>query len=63
MYKPKPGIQGSAYHLKALELASSTILSGCQYAHQGYAGIGRQLHHLKAEHSSKMHGPEANINL
>ena len=41
-------MHGAAHHLKALELASSTVSSECQCAHQGYAGIGRQLHHLEA---------------
>ena len=39
----------SAYHSKALELTSSTNLAGCQCAHRGCAGIGRQLHPLKAD--------------
>ena len=41
---------GSAYHLKAFELVSSTNLSGCQWTHWGCAGIGRQLHPMKARH-------------
>ena len=41
-------MHGAAHHLKALELASSTVSSECQCAQQGYAGIGRQLHHLEA---------------
>ena len=35
--------------MKALELADSKILSLSQPAHRGCAGIGRQLHPLKAE--------------
>ena len=50
--KAKTNMQGSAYHLKARELTSSAILSVCQYAHWGYAGIGCQLHPLKAEQLS-----------
>ena len=48
--KANTNMQGSAYHLKARELTSSAIPSACQYAHWGYAGIGCQLHPLKAEH-------------
>ena len=48
--KAKANIQRSAYHFKAPELASSTFLSGFQCAYRGCAGIGCQLHHLKAEH-------------
>ena len=51
--KAKTDIQGSAYHLKALELASSTKSSDSQYVPRGCAGIGRQLHPLKAGHENK----------
>ena len=42
-------IDSSAYELKALELANSAIPSLCQWAHQGCAGIGHQLHPLKVK--------------
>ena len=59
--KAKTDIQGSAYHLKALELTSSTSMSDNQYAQWGCAGIARQLHPLKAGHSIKMSGSKAKI--
>ena len=58
----KTDIYGSAYHMKALDLARSIILGGGQRAHRGCAGISRQLHPLQAERSSKMQGFRANIN-
>ena len=36
-----------SYQSKALELGNSSIPSSYQPAHQGCAGIGRQLHPLK----------------
>ena len=46
-------ICSSAYQLKALELAHSTVPSLCQSAHRGCAGIGRQLLPLKVEYLMK----------
>ena len=40
---------GQAYQLKALELTNSAIPLIYQSAHCGCAGIGRQLHPLKAK--------------
>ena len=41
--------EGSAYDLMALYLASSTNSSESHCAYRGCAGIGRQLHPLKAD--------------
>ena len=41
--------RGKAYQLKALELTNSTIPLIYQSAHCGCAGIGRQLHPMKAK--------------
>ena len=43
----------SAHRSKALELADSAIRTLCQWAHRGCAGIGRQLHPLKAKNMIK----------
>ena len=40
---------GYAYQLNYLELRKSTIPLLCQSGHRGCAGIGRQLHPLKAK--------------
>ena len=42
-------MHSSAYQFKALQLVNLTAPSLSQSAHQGYAGISRPLHPLKAK--------------
>ena len=42
-------MQGYTYHLKALNVANSTIYMRWQPAHRGGAGIFRQLHPFKVK--------------